>query len=60
MSGYAKWKEAFGGQPVCVAHHADARGMDLLLDGSGPWKVRYLVFQKRQCKRMEELIIPKR
>ena len=42
MSGYAKWKEAFGGQPVCVAHHADARGMDLLLDGSGPWKVRYI------------------
>ena len=39
MSSYVEWKKAFGGQPLCVAHHADARGMDIVLDGPGPWEV---------------------
>jgi len=39
MSHYAEWKKAFGGQPLCVAHLADARGMDIELGGPGPWEV---------------------
>ena len=39
MSRYAQWKRAFGGQPLCVAHKADARGMDIELGGPGPWEV---------------------
>ena len=39
MSRCDKWKMAFDGQPSCVAHHKDATGMDVVLDGPGPWKV---------------------
>ena len=38
MSPYREWKSAFAGQPLSVANRIDARDMDILVDGPGPWK----------------------
>ncbi|CAK9111198.1 Oxygen-insensitive NAD(P)H nitroreductase [Durusdinium trenchii] len=39
MSGHEQWHQEFDQQPLRVAHRADCHGLELQLDGPGPWKV---------------------
>ena len=38
MSGHEQWHQEFDQQPLRVAHRADCHGLELQLDGPGPWK----------------------
>ena len=38
MSGHEQWRQEFDQQPLRVAHRADCHGLELQLEGPGPWK----------------------
>ncbi len=39
MSRYTHWKRAFNGQPKSVVHNQELTGLDVVLEGAGPWEI---------------------
>ena len=40
----SQWHQEFDQQPLRVAHRADCHGLELQLDGPGPWKAGKEIF----------------